>query len=538
MPSRGKVMSVRKGFVLLIALSSIAFLGACGGGGSPPANPTPPPSGGFSNSNLNGTYVFSVSGTDSAGDPYAMLGTITANGNGGITGGAIDINDTAFTAGSAPGLPVGSSSTYNIDVDGRGLAKLNVSGSPFGNTISLDFVLQDNSHGLITEFDSNASGSGTLDLQTAGAAATGPYAFSLSGSEFSGTPAASAGYFSVSGGAISTGVTDFNAGGIPYTNGALTGQVKLGPSPTPSTTLAATGFGGTLTFDAVAIDSTHLKFIEMDQFATMSGDAYSSTSATIPTGTLAFVLVGGVSSPVAAGGFIVTDGAGNIAGSSSEDLNNAGNVSTAPITFSGTYTSSASLLPARSVLNLAGFDGASSFAAYPSSGGTLLVEIDASDLLSGAAYLQSSTSFSTAAGYAFNLSGSNLSAQAEVDDIAEFAGTAGIIDENYAPGGAPNYGVALSGITYAAPSGGRGAVAATAATSSNSTINGGFEITFYSVDGTMFPFIETDSGGGQIATGVFLAQSASGSTGAVAKPHAMYVPHPLFHPHSARQKKN
>jgi hypothetical protein len=535
-------MSVRKAVVLLVALSAFAFLAACGGNGSPPANPTPPPSGGFSNSALNGTYVFSVSGTDSAGDPYAILGTLTANGSGGITGGAIDMNDTALTSGSAPNLPLSGSSNYKIGVDGRGLATLNISGSsPFGNTITLDFVLQDNSHGLVTEFDSNASGSGTLDLQTKGAAASGPYAYSLSGSEFSGTPAAAVGYFSVSGGAITTGVSDFNAGAIPYTNQSLTGQVKLGPSSTPSTTLDASGFGGMLTFDAVAIDSTHLKFIEMDQVATMSGDAFSATSSAIPTGNLAFTMIGGVSTPVAAGGFIVTDGAGNITNASSEDLNSGGTVSTSPISFTGTYTSTGSLLPARSVLTLSGFDdgatSSASYAAYPSSGGTLLLEIDSAGILSGAAYTQTSTSFSETQGYAFNLAGANLSAQVEVDDIAEFAGTSGIIDENDAPGGSPNYGISLSSITYAAPSGGRGQISAVAQTNSNSTINGGFIVTFYSVDGTMFPFIETDSGGGQIAAGVFLGQSSSSSS--VAMPHAMYVPHVLsFHPHGAKSKKD
>lgn len=541
--SQGEVMSLRNAFVSLLALSALTFSVACGGSGSPPANPTPPPSGGFSNANLKGTYVFSVSGVDSSGDPYAIAGTFSANGNGGITAGAVDMNDTAFTSGSAPNLAVGSSSNYKVGVDGRGVATLNISGgSPFGSSIGLDFVLQDGSHGLVTEFDASASGSGTLDLQTAGATASGAYAFSLSGSEFSGAPAASAGYFSLTGGAISSGVNDFNSGGIPYANSPLTGQVKLGPSSSPSTTLNATGFGAALTFDAIAIDSTHLKFIEMDQFATMSGDAFQATSSAIPTGNLAFVLAGGLTTPIAAGGFIVTDGAGNITSASSEDLNSGGTVSTSPLPFSGTYTSTGSALPARFVLTLSGFDeGAattsSTYAAYPYDGGVFLEEIDSAGLLSGIAYPpQSSTSFSQTQGYAMNLSGFNLTQSAEVDDIAEFAGTTGIIDENFAPGGSPNYGIPLTGITYGAPSGGRGGVAATAATSSNSTINGGFAITFYTVDGTTFPFIETDSGGGQVASGVLLAQNTPGSSSAVAKSHAMFVPHPIFHAHAAKQK--
>ena len=75
-------MSVRNGIALLLALSTLLFLAGCGSGSNSPA-PVPPPSGNFSNANLNGTYVFSVSGTDSTGAPYAIVGTFTANGSGG-----------------------------------------------------------------------------------------------------------------------------------------------------------------------------------------------------------------------------------------------------------------------------------------------------------------------------------------------------------------------------------------------------------------------------------------------------------------------
>jgi len=47
---------------------------------------------------------------------------------------------------------------------------------------------------------------------------------------------------------------------------------------------------------------------------------------------------------------------------------------------------------------------------------------------------------------------------------------------------------------------GRGQISATA-----DTINGGLLLNYYTVDGTTFPFIETD--GGQVATGVFVQQN-------------------------------
>jgi hypothetical protein len=547
---QGEVMSVRKAFVFLVSLSAIAFMAACGSGGSAPANAVPPPTGGsFSNSNLNGTYVFALSGTDANSDPVSVVGTLTANGSGTITGGAVDMNDVEFTA-PAPNLPIKSSS-YNITVDGRGETKLNVT-NPFGSTLTLDFVLQDNSHGLVSEFDAvsngtGATGSGTIDLQSAGTP-TGAYAFGLSGAGVTSSASvdafAAVGNFAVAAGGGIAGTADFNEGAFPYTGQALSGKVVLGPSSSPATQITTAQFG-TQTFDAVAIDSTHLKFIEMDTGGTLTGDAYSQPSTTIPTGNLAFTLAGsypGASTVSAAGGIIVTDGSGNITDSSSVDSNNGGTVSPSPAAFTGTYTAAGT---GRYTLTLTTFSDGSAYVAYPSSNGVFLLEVDPSGvgIMSGAAYTQSSTAtLGVPDGYAFNLSGVNggseTGSSSEVDEIAEFAtasgGTlTGIIDENSLV--QTVIGIPLDG-TFSTPSGGRGQISATASNNSESTLEGGLSLTYYTVDGTTFPFIETDSG--QVATGVFVLQSSTGSSSAVAKSHAMYVPHPLIHPHSAKQEKN
>jgi hypothetical protein len=65
----------------------------------------------------------------------------------------------------------------------------------------------------------------------------------------------------------------------------------------------------------------------MDTNRTLSGDAFSQTSTTIPTGTLAFTLQGDLASdsPIAAGGFMVTDGTGDITNASTEDFNDRRN---------------------------------------------------------------------------------------------------------------------------------------------------------------------------------------------------------------------
>jgi hypothetical protein len=531
-------MSVRNGLALLLAISGLLFLAACGSSGSL-NNPVAPPSGGFSTSNLNGTYVFSVSGTDTTYSmPYAMVGTLTANGSGGITGGTVDINDVAFAVVYSPAitaadLPIGNAS-YGVSVDGRGKITFTTSNAVFP-TVTLDFVLSSSSHGLVTEFDANGTGSGTIDLQSAGTTPAGAYAFSVSGASFASSPApyAAVGNFTLSG-TTASGTVDSNEGGlIPNLEGPLTGSVVLS-STAPSTTLTFPQFG-TLTFDVLPIDATHLKFIEMDTFATLSGDAFSQASTAMPTGTLAFTMEGFLlssDSEFAAGGFMVTDGAGNITSASSEDIVDGTTVASAP-SFTANYTAAGS---GRYVLNnFSGFAPTGvTYAAYPSSGGVLLLEVDSLGITTGAASLQTpGATLASSQGYGFNLTGENANV-GEVDDIAEFSTSSsgdtitGIIDENTEAGNGPTYGLALTEGTYTLPdTNGRGQISATA-----DTINGGLLLNYYTVDGTTFPFIETD--GGQVATGVFVQQNPTAAAGAAALHSHMFVPRPLFR---SRQKK-
>jgi len=557
-------MSARKGFVLLLLLSALVFLAGCGSSGSGLTIGVAPPSGAFSNSNLDGTYVFSVSGTDFNGFAYAIVGTFTANGQGGngkggITGGSIDMNDGGFATSTPVVAPlvdsaISSNSTYIVGKDGRGTATLIVPANPFGGSITLDFVLQNSFHGLVTEFDDNATGSGTIDVVTPTPVASGSYAFSLSGSSVSsGEPFATAGNFSVGDGGSLSGLEDFNNSGlIAYPRETLSGILVLGPSTTTFTTLDTEQFGS-LTFDVYPIDSTHFKFIETDTFAILSGDAYSQTSTAMPIGPMAFTLMGDLTGgPFAAGGFMVIDSGGTIDPTSTEDYNANGNVSPAPGTFSGAWAGGGT---GRYTLGTTTFVGGSSYAAYPSSGGLLLLEIDTSGITTGAAYPQDQPVPTLAAsqGYGLNLTGINLGASEEaqfpieVDDIAEFTANSsgmtitGVIDENADPEGnagfgAPFPGIGLSG-TYVVPdSNGRGQVpSATACSGSNCTLNGGFALTFYSVDGTTFPFIETDNG--QVAAGVFVLQDASATSPSLAKPHSMFVPRPPVRANAAKRKQ-
>jgi hypothetical protein len=552
-------MSVRNSTVLLLALSTLLFLAACGSSGSSPATPVAPPSGNFSNSNLNGTYVFSIAGTDSNGAPYAMVGTFTANGSGGnnkggITGGTLDINDadtTVFTTGPVTGASINSGSTYSVGVDGRGLAVIGTNIPGGFPTLTFDFVLSSSSHGLITEFDAFGSGSGTLDLQAAGVTPSGSYAFSFSGATYSGAPFATVGNFALgSGGTIQSGLADFNNGALAISPGETLGGTVVVAS-TPSTVLSTSQYPS-LAFDVFPISATQLKFIETDENGTLSGDAFSQTGTTVPTGTLAFTMQGILSpsttpTQIGAGGFMVTDGAGNITNASTEDFNDGGTLSPAtPVPFTASYAAGGA--GRYTLSNFSSFTPVGlTFAAYPSSGGLLLLEIDTGGVTTGAAYTQTAgATFAASQGYGMNLSGINLSGigsgAVEVDDIAEFTAggggtlTNGIIDENYNPAGSPVLGIELTTGTYGAlDSQGRYGISATASNSKTSTLLGGFDVIAYTVDGTTFPFMEYDTG--QVATGVIVLQNSSSSSPALAHPQILKVQQ-LVHPHIAQQKKN
>jgi len=516
-------MSVNRILVAVVAVLGLAFLVGCGGSSTPPA--TAPPSGGFSNSNLKGTYVFSTSGSDPNGAFFAMAGMLTANGSGGITGGTLDINDSDTSVPTpiqAFGQAISGSSTYTVGVDGRG--KINLVSTPLG-TITFDFVLDSNAGGLITEFDKNGTGSGTLELQSATitqAQLAQGYAFSLSGFDANGNVAATAGAFTLgSDGTISTGVCDVNDSQVIVPGQPLTGSVTLGSGGNSGAAQLATTLG-TLTFNFYVVDSTHLKFIETNALPAvpvLAGDVFQQ--AAMPTGTLVFTMAGEVAAsggaePLAFGGFMTSSGAGQTTGGL-EDVNIGGTVPSTQVPFTLNYTAPTG---GRSTLALTNFSGGpSSLAVYATSGGVLMLEIDANALATGTAYAQSAMSLSTPPqGYGFNLSGVNFATGSgfELDDIAEFqtsssTGPSGLLDENDqgAPANPQTISSAHSTLTADSPATGRGE----GVFASSSSV-GLFSIVFYTVDGSNTLFMETDST--QVAVGVFQLQSSTAKAAAAA----------------------
>lgn len=506
-------MSVRNLFVLPITFAVIAVLASCGGSGTAPA--TPPPSGAYSNTNLNGTYTFSVAGADVNG-VFAMAGTFTACGcsGGNISAGTLDLDS---PGGAIVAAPIASSSTYRITSDGRGFAKLlyTIQGIVGTNEVDIDFVLTSSSHGLVIRFDGAGTGSGTIDAQTSGTTlATTPYAFSLSGGDTSNNSFFTVGAFTLnSSGTIAAGVADFNHNGIIGPQLALSGSVSLGSGTTPGTATLVSTFG-TFLFDVYAVDSAHLKLIEKDGQAILVGDVYSQPSASIPAGNLVFNMSGLDSNLnlFVTAGQMTSDGSSQLTNGLA-DVNDAGVIDNntnpaTPFSFSGTFSASGS---GRFALTMTNFAGGQNFAAYPSSAGLLLLEVDpggfANNVTGGIALpQQSGATLSTSLGYGMNLTGADVTNSAELDEIAEFKinGTTvtGLVDANDF---SPNFGGTVStgniNGTYTPPTNGTGSI-----TFTHGGVAGVF---YYPVDSSSALFIAADNT--EATMGFFESQSAPAS---------------------------
>ena len=461
--------------IVLIAVSG------CGGGGSHLS--FPPPQGTFTNANLNGPYAFSYTGSD-AGGFLSVAGSFQADGNGHITSGTQDIN-----SGAAVHTNASISGTYTVRADGRGSATLN---SPAGNT-TIEFVLVAGGHALVTRFDANATGSGTIDLQTnsafSNAALAGSFAFSLSGIDTGGVPLAVAGNFtSDATGTLTSGINDSNDNGIIVTSDPMTGSIPVAATGRGTATLNTSR--GALHFAYYVVDANHLKVVGTDIFPALGGEAFRQTgpfSNASVSGPFAFTVAGADllnGAPFAAGGVLTSDGAGTIT-AGIEDLNDAG-VITTNAGFTGNYALAAT---GRGTLTLTTTAGTFNFVMYPSSGGVLVLEIDVRFLTSGSALQQQTAAFTNGSlqgTYGMNFTGATTSA--ELDSIAEFTADGvnkinGIIDLNNS--GAITFGQPLSG-TFNAAANGR-------TTMPIQTPLGTQNMVVYLVNGNRALFIEIDN---------------------------------------------
>jgi hypothetical protein len=319
---------------LTVTVFAAMFAAACGGGGS---TPTPPPAvGNFSAASLKGQYAFSMSGTDAAsGLFFARVGSFTADGSNGISGGLEDVS----LSGTQQTFAF-TQSNYSVQPDGRGTLSLtNQTG-----TLVFSITMLSPTQGLIVQTDLNATASGTFVLQNANsfnaAGISGNYIFDFSGLDAGGVPDSIIGHFISNGsGSFTSGLLDENDGAnlvstaAPFTSGNYqmdaTNGVTFGRG---AVTFIANGI--TYNYIFYIVNGSRVRMMEAGSGALTVGDAVTQSS--VPSsnatfnGNFAFLLSGsGVNGPLTRIGRFTADGSGGL-GSIAADTNDSGTVAKLP----------------------------------------------------------------------------------------------------------------------------------------------------------------------------------------------------------------
>lgn len=184
---------------------------------------------GDTNGTLNGQYAGSFAGFDN-GNYFVAVFSITANGNGKITAGEIDSNNSSSGAKHA----TITSGTYTVSSNGLGQISWTDSS---GGTVSLLVSTGSAELMRVIGFNQNGSsgtwGSGVLRQQNPSdfteAALAGKWTFGYQGFDSSGDPLSADGIYTLSGGALSNGLVDINDFGTFSPEVPFSGKVTSNP---------------------------------------------------------------------------------------------------------------------------------------------------------------------------------------------------------------------------------------------------------------------------------------------------------------------
>jgi hypothetical protein len=294
------------------------------------------------NSKLNGQYAFLFTGFDGNG-VYQAAGSLTSDGNGTITHGLEDVNNTTRPSTSVP-----FTGTYTVGGDDRGILTIS---SALG-TQTFRFALnQAGTKGRLIAFDnSGIRGSGILEQQDATAFTTaafrGSYVLSLTGQDSAGARIGALGLMLLNGsGGVSTGILDANDGGIVSPTFALNGNYRVSSTGRGTLSLAIPNFaGGFFSFAFYVVSSSEVLMVSTDQFSLnnpiFSGPVEQQTGAPFQTssfrGATIFSLSGALGSTAQVMvGNISFDGASRVAADFDQ---NAGGSITIGTELTGAYS--------------------------------------------------------------------------------------------------------------------------------------------------------------------------------------------------------
>jgi len=468
----------------------------------------------------DGTYVFSIQGQDTDsdgsfyGNPYAVVGAITV-ASGAITGGEQDFIDynLATLTDSITGGAVSATADGNVQITiTTGDASVGVAGVETlnGAQVSASKV-------LISEFDTFATSSGTLELQTSATPSGGGYAFTTNGFDASACPAVFGGVLNVDGSGTVSGagsVFDLNDCGNQLIAQVVDPSTVTAPDAfgrvQVSLVLSTSGVGG-LGLVGYSVDGSKVVLVENNNdpndvfFGTQLGTAYNQGAN---TGTFSATSVEGSSFVFGTLGadptfFIHVAGAftTNVDGTTVNgtlnwnDLTGAG--VQAPIPFTGTYTVDST--GRVSLINLT--DGATftfNLEAYlDGTGRATIASIDFGEIVAGSANVQTGGGSFTAASfsgtYGMGTTGIAVGTGSEFDTVgtAQADGVSvltGTVDQNLL------FGVQTAGLAFtdgytADPS---GVFTATITGLDATTPANTDAFTYYLIDTTRVVAIETD----------------------------------------------
>jgi hypothetical protein len=283
------------------------------------------------------TFAFYLSGLErtapSGAGPffYAVAGSVAIDVNGNVAGGELDYNDgwkSNYTS-NEPTADTISGGTLTLDDTGQGqLALTDATDTNVGlnGVITLGVQFVNSKHALITQFDSGATSSGSLDLQNLASAPGGNYAFTVSGVDSDYAPTASGGVFSIGNAGALSGVVDTNDAGDVSTDQTFAGTVKTSDLYGRG---QITGVGQTLIYYIVGPEVMRLIDVDADDSYVGSAFGQGSTNGSPNTfsnsslGKSVFAIESneapGVNPYGAVGSFTTVPGSGTFSGIADDD---------------------------------------------------------------------------------------------------------------------------------------------------------------------------------------------------------------------------
>lgn len=266
----------------------------------------------FANTLADGTYIFSLAGettTANGTSSYNLSGAFTVSA-GLITGGEQDYVDgfiyapqDSITSGTIAPTADGN---LQIVLTTNDLANVGVNGVE-----TINAALFSTSRARIIGFDTNATSSGRVDLQTGTTAPTAGYAFFTGGFDASGNPVAIGGVLNIDGAGTISGsgsIFDANDDGTAFPGETLTASTVSSPPDAFGRVLFTLNATDTTDFPQInlagyIVDASHIRLVEEEPSAStfdggMAGVAIGQGAA---TGT--FTSISGNSYVIGLGGF-------------------------------------------------------------------------------------------------------------------------------------------------------------------------------------------------------------------------------------------